>query len=79
MSNLDLIIDQKPFEVSVAIKYADDLRRKYKKVYCIVSPIKGSEKYIDIDTKEQLSDIVSLAYYRKNIELFKLHYITKTV
>lgn len=74
-SNIQLILEQKPFTLNIAIQYAKELSKKYKKIYCVVSPI--NESYINETTLEKLGDIISLNYYRERLDKFKLHYITK--
>ena len=63
-----VILEQKPFQKDIAIKYAILMSTKYNKIYAITQ---STEK-----DKEDCADIIGIDYYRQHITDFKLIYIS---
>lgn len=65
MTNIEKILDQKPFTKKQAIIYADELANKYNKMYCVVT-FKNTKGCV----------IISINYFKHHIHRYILHYIT---
>ena len=71
LTDLDIstILKEKPYILDTAIEYAEDLSRRYKKLYCVVRAMTKSKKI-------RKYDIIGFKHFRDNIPQYELYYIT---
>ena len=68
--DIQVILDEKPYNLDTAIYYANQLSERYDKLYCVVRNKKSRrvKKY----------DIISLNEFRDTIPVNELYYISKS-
>jgi len=65
--NVKMILDEKPYNLQTAKKYADGMSQKYQKLYCVVKDNKDRRK---------IYHIIAFGHFRKTLVNYELYHIT---
>jgi len=68
--DIKMILDEKPYNLQTAKKYADEMSQKYQKLYCVVK---------DNKERRKIYHVIGFNHFRKTLVNYELYHITNYI